>query len=142
MAKSKSRHRQNKIERVVTINATPVRRSVVLRPVTKLALQQEDRRLHHPDAIPPARATIRSATQLVARDRKSRRLNAQTGKIHSFFQPLQTKALIAFADPSRVSLCARRYVRKAVLHAKGIAGSRVNRFRKRRRNAYSSISCR
>lgn len=47
--------------------------------------------------------------------------------------------LLAFKVPRSVALCARRSIRKSVIHAKGIAGSSV---RKGKRTAYSSISCR
>lgn len=46
---------------------------------------------------------------------------------------------IKFADPTRIALCARREIRKEVLHAKKIAGR--SGLKKPRRNFWSSISC-
>lgn len=44
-----------------------------------------------------------------------------------------------FAVPQQVAVCARRQIRKEVIHAKGVAGKRV---RRPKRNAWSSVSCR
>lgn len=43
-----------------------------------------------------------------------------------------------FPDPERVLVCARRQIRKEVLHARGVAGGKV---RPPRRNELSKISC-
>lgn len=45
----------------------------------------------------------------------------------------------SFDLPRSVAICARRAIRKQVIHAKGVAGSKV---RRPKRNAFSSISCR
>ncbi|AZL83019.1 hypothetical protein [Apis mellifera associated microvirus 41] len=88
----------------------------------------EDRRLYHPDrSMRPVVSFVKSAARVVARQRPS------------FRQPSQTKAILAFADPSRVLVCLRRSIRREVLHAKRIAGS--GGMRRPRRNALSSISC-
>lgn len=49
-------------------------------------------------------------------------------------------ARIGFEQPRRVLVCVRRQVRREVLHARGVAGSRG--LRAAVRNVYSSISCR
>ena len=46
---------------------------------------------------------------------------------------------IGFAIPEKVMRCVRRKQRKEVLHAKGIAGSRVSR--RRRRDGWSNVDC-
>ncbi|MEM2002486.1 MAG: hypothetical protein QXT77_07575 [Candidatus Methanomethylicaceae archaeon] len=43
-----------------------------------------------------------------------------------------------FPDPERVLVCARRQIRKEVMHARGVAGGKV---RRPRRNELSKISC-
>lgn len=43
-----------------------------------------------------------------------------------------------FAQPERVLVCARRQIRKEVIHARGVAGGKV---RRPRRNELSKISC-
>lgn len=44
-----------------------------------------------------------------------------------------------FRIPKQVAVCARREIRKQVIHAKGIAGTKV---RRPKRNAWSNVSCR
>ena len=78
-----------------------------------------DRRRYHPDAVKPAGATKRNASRLVARG------------------PYK----VAFAIPSRVAVCARRKIRREVLHAYRIAGSSGSGHRKRRRNFWSDVRC-
>lgn len=91
----------------------------------------EDRRVFHP-AGPvnrPVFSSPRSAARVVARQRPS-----------SPYFPSQTKAILTFDVPNRVSICVKRKVRKQVLHAVNKAGKRGQR--KPRRNFWSSISCR
>lgn len=45
---------------------------------------------------------------------------------------------VGFAAPASVSICRKRRMRKEVIHAKGIAGSRV---RRPRRNPWSDVIC-
>lgn len=52
---------------------------------------------------------------------------------------LWPSAAIGFEAPRSVVICIRRKIRREVIHARGIAGSRV---RPGRRGPYSSISCR
>lgn len=133
MAKSKSKSRP---QRVANVNATRPRVLAVVRsPVVSLpprpvlpVLAVEDRRQWHPAPFRPAAALQRSAARVVAKQPAHK------------WQPAQTKAILAFADPDKVSICARRSRRREVLFAlkrtaKG-SGSR------RRRNEFSKISCR
>lgn len=106
--------------------SSAVPRSAAFSSVRPLPLMLEDRRLYHPDPLPIAQASIRSASRLVAKQNPR------------FKQPSQTKAIIAFAEPSKVSVCVRRGIRKQVIHALGVAGGKV---RRGRRSAYSDISC-
>lgn len=53
-------------------------------------------------------------------------------------QPSGKVEVYSFNLPKSVAICARRAIRKQVIHAKGVAGKSV---RKPRRNAFSSISC-
>ena len=48
---------------------------------------------------------------------------------------------LAFHDPKRIAVCVRRKVRAQVLHAFRLTG-KGSRARSRKRNQYSSISCR
>lgn len=50
----------------------------------------------------------------------------------------QTKAIVAFHDPTVIPHCDKRKTRKQVLHARGIAGGRV---KKPKFNENSRISC-
>lgn len=48
-------------------------------------------------------------------------------------------ARIGYAVPDKVVKCIRRKQRKEVLHAKGVAGTRVSR--RRRRDRWSDVDC-
>lgn len=99
-----------------------------LSPLRLDILALEDRRQWHPERQnrPFAAAPIQ-ARRPVAKQRPA------------FSQPSQTKAIIAFADPSRVAVCVRRGVRREVLHALKVAGGTGQR--RPRFNASSKISC-
>lgn len=83
-------------------------------------LTDEDRRRFRPDksVAPPSKP--RAAARL--------RQGRYPGTIH-------------FAQPDRLALCIRRYVRARVMHATGFAGIRKFKFKKPRRNFWSRISC-
>lgn len=99
----------------------------------------EDRRAWHPDPLPPARSSNRLATRLALVERVSR--DAPKGRSGDFYRRYsQTKAVVAFAEPTRVPICERRRARREVMHATGRAGRRGQK--RPRRNAYSKISCR
>lgn len=91
----------------------------------------EDRRTYHPlRAFRPAFSIKRSAARLVAKEpltRPFRRFAAQT------------KATIAFADPSKVMICVRRRIRRRVINAVGVAGKPV--FRPKKRRGFSNVRC-
>lgn len=141
MSKKGRRTRRTRRERVAPVNATPVRRATrslrVTHPIltfrpspvpTSPILQLEDRREWHPEReYKPVRAIRRAATQIVA---------TKPSRLHS---PVGSREILAFADPTKVSICARREIRKRVLHALGKSGR--NGQRSRRLNAQSQISC-
>lgn len=95
-------------------------------PVSQPVLDLEDRRRFNPTKTVSRPASIR-------RD-QARLTHRQTRK----YIPFKTDP-VSFADPVRVSLCARREIRKQVLHAKKVAGR--SGLKKPRRNFWSSISC-
>lgn len=95
----------------------------------------EDRRQFHPEAaFRPARSFISPFHRLVAVDRN----RDQFARLRSF--PSQTKAAIAFDTPKFVLVCVRRNIRREVMHAYGISGSRGQR--RPRFNWTSRVSCR
>lgn len=101
----------------------------------------EDRRLWHPlGALAPARSYSRTRHALRTVPQPNRNsTRAQPQKLRSIsFMPRET---IAFANPDRVLICARRQRRKQVLHAKKKVGRGASR-RRPKFNFYSSISCR
>lgn len=56
-------------------------------------------------------------------------------------QQSQTKALLAFADPTKAVTCIRRHQRREVLFAKKKAGMAARRMRPRRLTHQSKIGC-
>lgn len=117
---------------VSTLRHTPPPRVLRFSPLPlSLLLSVEDRRTYHPEGrVRPAFSLFRRSARIVARQNPRH------------WQPSQTKAILAFADPARVPICVRRERRRRVLHAFRIAGRRPGGFRRRRRNAHSNISCR
>lgn len=94
----------------------------------------------------PAASAVPSGTAYTLRTtsgRPVRRIVAQTAPVRSQRRflppPLYLPSGITVGAPKKVALCVRRAVRKQVLHARGVAGSRVSRPRYR---WDSRISCR
>lgn len=85
----------------------------------------EDRRLYRPDrTVRPPAATIIGASRVTATRNKSN----LTG--------------LRFLRPNHVALCARRKIRRQVIHALRIAGKKgTGKGRHRRTNFWSDISC-
>lgn len=105
----------------------------------------EDRRRFHPmGSIAPARRfypakrkEFRVAGVPVARAQRAAGYRA-AHKLEGY-EPLPWR--IGFADPAGVVVCVRRRIRRAVLHAFGIAGRRGLGRGGVRRNEFSSIGC-
>lgn len=111
----------------------------------------EDRRLWTPETVPtagtlsgrparfglpPYRPPSRSAL-LGAAKRSARALSRS--ELLKLYEPTHR---IGFQKPKSVHVCVRRYLRRKVLHALGIAGQAARLFRRRRTGPFSSISCR
>lgn len=137
MAKKSKTSKSSRGQRVASVNASPSHPRphgllvpVAPRPLWSLppVLQIEDRRSFHFSPVRPAAALRRPASRLVAR------------QPHKQWQPAQTRAVIAFDEPKLVSICARRTRRRETLFALRRTGKGARS--KRRRNAFSSISCR
>lgn len=99
----------------------------------------EDRRRFYPSTsvfgFEPARRLVAGLpARLSAGTTPSRRANAPG-------RPLEAPRGVFFQAPAGVVACVRRKARKAVLHAKGIAGSKRVRRRPGRRGPYSGVSC-
>lgn len=99
--------------------------SVSTRSVSALS-EIEDRRLFSPPVFAPARTL--------------------SGVARLFLAPARSKPKVAsghvglsFSAPRATLVCIRRQRRKEVLHAKGVAGSKVAR---PKRGHFSSVSCR
>lgn len=86
----------------------------------------EDRRAYTPARVPVSRTT---------------KVAARIAMLAPSGRPADApgKQVYAFKIPRQVAVCARREIRKQVIHALGVAGKKV---RRPRRNAFSSISCR
>lgn len=135
MARRRSGARQRDASHITshyhsTLLSQPVRISSALSHVRALQAQKshqrsllEDRRRFHPLGVfaPPA-----------AKNRPSRRIVASR---HPF-----GRHVLKFNVPRNVYLCARRKIRKEVLHALRLTG-KGSAQKKRRRNEYSDISC-
>lgn len=138
MARSSSRSRQNNNPDRFA-GRDPSRIAKPRLPQRVNLREIEDRRIFHPDAeIRPAR-TLRG---LPARSRvvSDPRPIVQSGLGSSFGERFSAVPYsLGFQNPSRVSICVRRYTRRQVLHAKGVAGSRG--LRPPRFGYYSKISC-
>lgn len=107
----------------------PVLRRVIYSPPIALVPPLGDRRVYLPDrsVAPVFSISTRAASRVVAKQNPA------------FRQPSQTKALLTFAQPSKLPLCTRRRVRKQVIHALGVAGSK--NLRRPRRNQWSDVKC-
>lgn len=142
----RSRQKNSSVGRGLTTYTRPLPAVTVPRPTVPLRAPQnfvarlEDRRLFHPDLLPtrgarPPASVFRAARVLVERSRTPRRSLGAFRPARGF-QP----GRLSFAEPDLVSLCAKRKIRKQVLHAKGKTGAGVRK-RRPRRNFWSSISC-
>lgn len=146
MSKSKSRRRvtnDNANRRLPPSTATSSHR---IRSTAGGLRLFEDRRQWHPEGRnAPARSFSRSRHRLQAVDRNqpAPRQKVPQKNLDRFAHlrsfPSQTRALIAFQEPSKVLVCVRRKQRQEVLHAKGKAGKRGQK--KPRYGPYSAISC-
>lgn len=121
------RSRKSQAQRGLSITANDfaslLRPASLLGPVNRLAI--EDRRLWSPLSVRPARS-LRGVVRI--------------GQFKKVGRP-KGRLLPGFRFPSNrdVMVCVRRKERKQVLHAKGVAGRKGMRFR--RRNEFSSVRC-
>lgn len=139
--KNHSSYSQNRARRVASARPYQRYRRAVTVP-SRLSLSPipthyfGDRRVFEPDRLVKAAFTLPrnilthplNAARIVARQNVRK------------IQPSQTKAVLAFAKPSRVALCIRRSIRKQVLHAFKQTGAGKHH-RRPRLNEWSSISC-
>lgn len=119
----------------------PVLASVRLSPL-RPSLNLMDGRFFHFD--PPARSLSARPfhSQVVLRNRSRPHVD-RMAFLRRF--PSQTKAVIAFRSPRRVSVCVRRQERREVLHALGRSGRGAGYRRHRAKYRWtrdSLISCR
>ncbi len=125
------------VGRVVSYNAKrtlPKRLPLRLPFLRSIRLRQlEDRRTYYPEKVRPAASFSKPRHRLTVIDR--------VGETPNKFRGIsQTKAIVAFKAPQKVLICARRQIRKEVLHAYNKAGKTGQR--RPRRNEYSNVSCR
>lgn len=94
-----------------------------------------DRRVYNPEPehTRPARRFSGRPARLVA-DPSPTPSRVQKGRPAALFAP----AVVAFKAPAHVAVCARRGVRKEVIHANGVAGTKV---RKPRRGPFTGVKC-
>lgn len=114
------------------LHPSVVRRSVALASIAELV--GSDRRFYSPtlSVAPPAALSPR-AVRLVER------VPARSPSPRPRSATALLRAPVAFAVPKAVAICVRRHVRREVLMARGVGGSRV---RRPRRNPWSDVSCR
>lgn len=94
-----------------------------------------DNRTWYPDRVRPTHSIPRAAARLVA---MPKRRNIAPLALPSYEVPVR----IGYENPSRVTPCIRRYKRKQVMFASGVAGSHgVGRGKPRHLNADSKITC-
>lgn len=101
----------------------------------------EDRRQWNPEGrYAPARSFSKTRHRLMevpARKKEVRHENTGLRPFSSNF--LDPAYRIGFVEPDRVLICARRKIRREVMHATGNAGKRGQKLP--RRNFYSKIKC-
>lgn len=93
-----------------------------------------DRRIYNPEPAHtrPARRLSGLPARVVAPTPGKRSLG-RSGKLQAL-----SPSVLLFARSAGVFACVQRKTRKEVIHAKGIAGSKV---KKPKRNAYSNVRC-
>lgn len=142
MARGRSRSRRNN-----QIGGSPVgretnrfaRRSLPLQRKSILT-QIEDRRAYHPEG---ETRTPKKITGIPSRVVVNRPRSLRDGRGLSFYDRVTAIPAVpvglSFQDSTRVILCTRRKMRKEVLHAKGVAGTKG--LKPPRFNYWSKISC-
>lgn len=128
------------VEREIAMFARPVApiRLPRLTRVPRVSLlQYEDRRTFHPDGrLRRVIALPQRAARIVTKDKRN--VSQQSGR--SYYRPLSTKAVLAFAAPSRVAVCVRRHRRREVLFASRRTGKGA--YARKHLTDLSKISCR
>jgi hypothetical protein len=129
MSKSKTSKTGGRVNNSNAKRSLPVP-TVSLAPIVSPTLTQySDGRTFHPEGPHrPLNALSKPAGRLKLKQGPQRQLS-------------QSKASLTFSEPSNVLVCLRRWARKEVLHAKGIAGKSF-KMKKRILRPSSSISCR
>lgn len=125
MARGGSRSNSRRGTIVTTTNIVPQFKTInlSLEPVTL----QIDRRRYYPSPIGPKVTNPKPAGGVV---RHATRLKA----------PPSYNG-VAFARPDLVAVCARRKIRKRIMHAMGMSGARSFKFKKPQRNYWSNVKC-
>lgn len=114
----------------------------------------EDRRTYYPDPVGAREAVYRPLKPLRGTRTRYAPRNVNLGRSRPPARPSWGLAVwhqpvfgfniptrIAFERPRDVSICMRRAIRRAVLHATGVAGRSPRNFKRRRRGEWSSIGC-
>lgn len=101
------------------------RRRSQLREVPELVIPANDRRLYNPDPVLTYKRLSGRPARVVAPSPKSR---AKTLSGHPV--ALLSPSTLLFQNPSGVSECVKRGIRREVIHAQGVAGSKVSRPKK------------
>jgi len=135
--------------RVAFLNANRPRLLIVQRkPIARIVRpsvlrQLEDRRTFHPQGPrrPAAGFFLPRHRLRIPAPRRSVTVATAPGWGMPTLPTPETFSLpyqIGFQAPRQVAVCVRRKVRREVIHARGIAGSRV---RRPRRTEYSGVTC-
>ena len=98
------------------------RRRSQSREVPELVLPANDRRLYHPDPEPSYKRLSGRPARVVAVPVRKTRQTAHLDPEMGLSNPLPQ---LLFQNAAGVSVCVQRKTRKEVIHAKGVAGSKV-----------------
>lgn len=128
MAKKKSKSSGERVH-IRNANQRLSRAALRFRPFNLLAV--EDGRIYSPEP-----SLIRPALNLAGRPSR-----ISLSAVESKQRQKQTKSRLTFVSPFETVLCLRRGVRREVLFARAGFGRKIKKIRRRRRNKYSSISC-
>lgn len=138
------KNKKNRSRRVTTDNANLLPRfdiNSLLSPKAPLSLYEDRRQWNPEDIYAPARSFTKTRHRLTVVNENLTRNRTKPQTVGDIRRRSDgTLARIAFQNPDKVLICARRQIRREVMHAFGKAGRGGQKSPKF--NEYSKISCR
>lgn len=142
-SKSRAQRDHFTIARTPLLVPMPSPPSSKVSPKKRAVLASEDRRTFHPEKLnrPVLNVHGRPAAQVLADRPRSLKKPSARQQAFRWGKDVasQTKAVLTFAQPSKVAVCVRRGVRREVLHALKRTGKGAGS--SRRRSWTSKIGC-